>query len=182
MTKNMLERTFGKGVNPIGFTVGNCPEYNGRKYETIVDVVDTGDWLLSDDHLYVVTDQMKEFTTSVEPFSNFYLYVILAKGKTRKDLQAELQKALPEYEVKAKTNYSVVLIRLFVLIFLMGSSILLIGLSGFLKTEIQLFRLRQREMGLRQCMGAQRSQLFGLLMWEVAIVFFFVTLFRLNQS
>jgi ABC-type antimicrobial peptide transport system permease subunit len=176
MTKNMLERTFGKGVNPIGFKVAGCPEYNGRKYETIVDVVDTGDWLLSDDHLYVVTDQMKEFTTSVEPFSNFYLDVILAKGKTRKDLQAELQKALPEYEVKAKTNYSIVLIRLFVLIFLMGSSILLIGLSGFLKTEIQLFRLRQREMGLRQCMGAQRGQLFGLLMWEVAIVFFFVTL------
>ena len=28
MSKNMLERTFGKGVNPIGFTVGNCPEYN----------------------------------------------------------------------------------------------------------------------------------------------------------
>lgn len=176
MTKNMLERTFGKGVNPIGFKVGTCPEYNGRKYETIVDVVDTGDWLLSDDHLYVITDQMQEFTTSVEPFSNFYLDVILAKGKTAKDLQAELQKALPEYEVKAKTNYSIVPIRLFVLIFLMGSSILLIGLFGFLNTEIQLFRLRQREMGLRQCMGAQRSQLFGLLMWEVAIVFFFVTL------
>ena len=151
MTKNMLERTFGKGVNPIGFTVGNCPEYNGRKYETM-------------------------FTTSVELFSNYYLDIILAKGKTAKDLQTELQKALPEYEVKAKTNYSIVLIRLFVLIFLMGSSILLIGLSGFLKTEIQLFRLRQREMGLRQCMGAQRGQLFGLLMWEVAIVFFFVTL------
>lgn len=176
MTKNMLERTFGKGVNPIGFKVGTCPEYNGRKYETIVDVVDTGDWLLSDDHLYVVTDQMKEFTTSVESFSNYYLDIILAKGKTAKDLQTELQKALPEYEVKAKTNYSIVPLRLFVLIFLMGSSILLIGLFGFLKTEIQLFRLRQREMGLRQCMGAQRGQLFGLLMWEVAIVFFFVTL------
>ena len=176
MTKNMLERTFGKGVNPIGFKVGTCLEYNGRKYETIVDVVDTGDWLLSDDHLYVITDQMKEFTTSVELFSNYYLDIILAKGKTAKDLQTELQKALPEYEVKAKTNYSVVPIRLFVCIFLMGSSILLIGLFGFLKTEIQLFRLRQREMGLRQCMGAQRGQLFGLLMWEVAIVFFFVTL------
>ena len=53
---------------------------------------------------------------------------------------------------------------------------------GFLKTQIQLFRLRQREMGLRQCMGAQREQLFGLMMWEVAIVFFFVTLLTLGLT
>jgi hypothetical protein len=34
-------------------------------------------------------------------------------------------------------------------------------------------------MGLRQCMGAQRGQLFGLMMWEVVIVFIFVTLLTL---
>jgi heme/copper-type cytochrome/quinol oxidase subunit 2 len=63
-----------------------------------------------------------------------------------------------------------------------GCSILIIGLFGFLKTQIQLFRLRQREMGLRQCMGAQQEQLFSLMMWEVAIVFFFVTLIVLGLT
>ena len=179
MTRGMLERTFGKGVNPIGFKVGKCPEYNGRKYETIVDVVDTGDWMLSEDHLLVVTDQMQEFLTTEKPLAEYTLGVILAKGKTKDDLQAELQKLLPDKKVKVWTRHSFLQARFFVYALLVGGSILLIGLFGFLKTEIQLFRLRQREIGLRQCMGAKRSQLFGMLMWEVAIVFSFVTLLSL---
>ena len=179
MTLGMLERTFGKGVNPIGFKVGKCPEFNGRKYETIVDVVDTGDWMLSEDHLLVITDQMQEFLTSDNFLPQYTLSVILAKGKTEDDLQAELQKLLPDKKVCVRTRHSFLEARFFVYALLVGGSILLIGLFGFLKTEIQLFRLRQREIGLRQCMGAKRSQLFGMLMWEVAIVFVFVTLLAL---
>ena len=103
--------------------------------------------------------------------------VILAKGKTKEDLQEDLQKLFPDYEIRMRqSRYPTAGLMLLMLV---GSSVLLIGLFGFLRTQIQLFRLRQREMGLRQCMGAQRRQLFALLMWEVAIVFFFVTLLAL---
>ena len=188
MTKGMLERTFGKDVNPIGFTVSNG-FFVGKVVanNVIKDVVDTGDWMLTEDYLMLVaTPFLQEFKgddfCETHMLSSFN--VILAKGKTADDLKKDLQKTLPEYNIKVLADgYASRQTRLLVIFtFILCSSILLIGLFGFLKTQIQLFRLRQREMGLRQCMGAQREQLFGLMMWEVAIVFFFVTLLTLGLT
>ena len=184
MSQGMLERTFGKGVNPVGFTTDE--RFNrSNSPRPVIDVVDTGDWMLTEDYLYVVTDQLKEFLPKDEdPYAHdLYInnfYVILQKGKTAKDLEKELKPVFPEYKVTVGIGKdhraNRLLVKELLAMALFGSSVLLIGLFGFLKTQIQLFRLRQREMGLRQCMGAQRSQLFGLMMWEVGIVFFFVTL------
>ena len=188
MTKGMLERTFGKDVNPNGFTVSNG-FFVGKVVanNVIKDVVDTGDWMLTEDCLMLVaTPFLQEFKgddfCETHMLSSFN--VILAKGKTADDLKKDLQKTLPEYNIKVLADgYASRQTRLLVIFtFILCSSILLIGLFGFLKTQIQLFRLRQREMGLRQCMGAQREQLFGLMMWEVAIVFFFVTLLTLGLT
>lgn len=181
MSKWMLKSTFGLNVNPIGYTLEIAPECNGRKYNTIIDVVDTGDWLLAEENLYVVTDQLKEFAEGASTYMKQF-DIILAKGKTDKDLQKDLQKVLPEYKVTAKSEYLHMDIKDITILTFVGCSILIIGLFGFLKTQIQLFRLRQREMGLRQCMGAQQEQLFSLMMWEVAIVFFFVTLIVLGLT
>ena len=188
MTKGMLERTFGKDVNPIGFTVSNGFFVGKVVANNIIkDVVDTGDWMLTEDYLMLVaTPFLQEFKgddfCETHMLSSFN--VILAKGKTADDLKKDLQKTLPEYNIKVLADgYASRQTRLLVIFtFILCSSILLIGLFGFLKTQIQLFRLRQREMGLRQCMGAQREQLFGLMMWEVAIVFFFVTLLTLGLT
>ncbi|MBR4517054.1 MAG: ABC transporter permease [Bacteroidaceae bacterium] len=176
MTKGMQERTFGKDVNPVGFEIKRLT-YQGDA--TVTDVVDTGDWMLNEDCIMIVTDMFKEWADKHARTLMRHFDVILAKGKTDKDLQRELQEVLPEYKVKAESRFSLLdKSGLFFTLFI-GGSILLIGLFGFLKTQIQLFRLRQREMGLRKCMGAQKGQLFGLMMWEVAIVFFFVTLLAL---
>ena len=172
MTKGMLERTFGRDVNPTGFIT----DWNNK---SVTDVVDTGDWMLNEDALMVVTDMFKEWANQHARTHMYSFDVILAEGKTDKDLQKEIQEVLPEYKVKAENSYSIIdESGLFFTLFI-GGSILLIGLFGFLKTQIQLFRLRQREMGLRNCMGAQRGQLFGLMMWEVVIIFIFVTLLTL---
>lgn len=182
MTQGMLERTFGKGVNPVGFITDERFDRSDGSGRPVIDVVDTGDLMLTEDFLYVVTDQLKEFLPEDEDPNahDFYIsnfYVILQKGKTAGDLEKELKPVFPEYKVKVGTGQDHrMLVREVLAIMFFGSSVLLIGLFGFLKMQIQLFRLRQREMGLRQCMGAQRSQLFGLMMWEVGIVFFFVTL------
>ena len=170
MTKNMLERTFGRGVNPVGFKT----EAGGK---VVTDVVDMGDWTLGEDRLMVVTNLLQDELDKQERSRMYHFDVILAKGKSKEDLQEDLQKLFPDYEIKMRqSSYPTFGL---VLLMLVGSSVLLIGLFGFLRTQIQLFRLRQREMGLRQCMGALRGQLFALLMWEVAIVFFFVTLLAL---
>ena len=180
MTKGMRARTFGQEVNPVGFTIDWSDLYShpcsDSTRNVVIDVVDMGDWLFNEDRMFVVTDLLKESLHSWEgSYGMSELDIILAKGKTDADLKRELQKALPKYEVEIlskKSGRSVLSIGLLLLV---GSSVLLVGLFGFLKMQIQLFRLRQREIGLRQCMGARWGQLFGMLIWEVLIIFFFVT-------
>ena len=109
MTKGMLERTFGKDVNPIGFTVSNG-FFVGKVVanNVIKDVVDTGDWMLTEDYLMLVaTPFLQEFKgddfCETHMLSSFNL--ILAKGKTADDLKKDLQKTLPEYNIKVLIDY-----------------------------------------------------------------------------
>ena len=180
MTKGMLARTFGQEVNPIGFTIDRSNPYSHHCVDStrnvVLDVVDMGDWFFCEDRMFVVTDQLKESDASWDGgYGMPQLHIILAKGKTEADLKRDLHKVLPEYEVKFLAKKSGSVIQGFLLVLLMGGSVLFIGLFGFLKMQIQLFRLRQREIGLRQCLGAQQGQLFGMLIWEVAITFLFIT-------
>lgn len=180
MTKGMLARTFGQEVNPIDFTIDRSNPYSHHCVDStrnvVLDVVDMGDWFLCEDRMFVVTDQLKESDASWDGgYGMTQLHIILAKGKTEADLKRDLHKVLPEYEVKFLAKKSGSVIQGFLLVLLMGGSVLFIGLFGFLKMQIQLFRLRQREIGLRQCLGAHQGQLFGMLIWEVAITFLFIT-------
>lgn len=180
MTKGMLARTFGQEVNPIGFTIDRSNPYSHHCVDStrnvIADVVDMGDWFFCEDRMFVVTDQLKESDASWDGgYGMPQLHIILAKGKTEADLKRDLHKVLPEYEVKFLAKKSGSDIQGFLLVLLIGGSVLFIGLFGFLKMQIQLFRLRQREIGLRQCLGAHQGQLFGMLIWEVAIIFLFIT-------
>ena len=180
MTKGMLARTFGQEVNPIGFTIDRSNPYSHHCVDStrnvVLDVVDMEDWFLCEDRMFVVTDQLKESDASWDGgYGMPQLHIILAKGKTEADLKRDLHKVLPEYEVKFLAKKSGSVIQGFLLVLLMGGSVLFIGLFGFLKMQIQLFRLRQREIGLRQCLGAHQGQLFGMLIWEVAITFLFIT-------
>lgn len=180
MTKGMLARTFGQEVNPIGFTIDRSNPYSHHCVDStrnvVLDVVDMGDWFLCEDRMFVVTDQLKESDASWDGgYGMPQLHIILAKGKTEADLKRDLHKVLPEYEVKFLAKKSGSVKQGFLLVLLMGGSVLFIGLFGFLKMQIQLFRLRQREIGLRQCLGAHQGQLFGMLIWEVAIIFLFIT-------
>lgn len=180
MTKGMLARTFGQEVNPIGFTIDRSNPYSHHCVDStrnvVLDVVDMEDWFFCEERMFVVTDQLKESDASWDGgYGMSQLNIILAKGKTEADLKRDLHKVLPEYEVKFLAKKSGSVIQGFLLVLLMGGSVLFIGLFGFLKMQIQLFLLRQREIGLRQCLGAHQGQLFGMLIWEVAIIFLFIT-------
>lgn len=180
MTKGMWARTFGREVNPVGFTIDWSDPYShpcsDSTRNVVIDVVDMGDWLFNEDRMFVVTDLLKESLHSWEgSYGMSELDIILTKGKTDADLKRELQKALPKNKVEILSIKPSRFVWGLGLSLFLGSSVLLIGLFGFLKMQIQLFRLRQREIGLRQCMGARWGQLFGMLIWEVAIIFFFVT-------
>ena len=183
MTRLMWERIFGRDVDPRGFTTTSFDyllKTPGKGFNRIVDVVDTGDLFLSEDKLYVVTNLLQEtnYNGSSGYLLPYNLRIILAEGKTYHDLDREMKELFPQYRVEVhghrKGDRSFAMI-MYVILFVVGSLVLLVGLLGFLKMQTQLFRLRQREMGLRRCMGATGSQLLWLLVCEVGIVFIFVT-------
>lgn len=53
---------------------------------------------------------------------------------------------------------------------------LCVSFSGYLRQQIQLFRLREREIAVRTCCGGKPSGLFALFLCEVAIVLALSTL------
>ncbi|MBO5251342.1 MAG: ABC transporter permease [Bacteroidaceae bacterium] len=59
----------------------------------------------------------------------------------------------------------------------LSSLILLSGIINFLKFIIQMFYNRQRELGIRQCLGSNWKGIFGLLFsevfWVISAAFFF---------
>ena len=183
MTRLMWERIFGRDVDPRGFTTTSFDyllKTPGKGFNKIVDVVDTGDLFLSEDKLYVVTNLLQEtnYNDSSGYLLPYNLRIILAEGKTYHDLDKEMKELFPQYRVEvhgSKKWHRTFAMIMYVILFVVGSLVLLVGLLGFLKMQTQLFRLRQREMGLRRCMGATGSQLLWLLVCEVGIVFIFVT-------
>lgn len=78
-------------------------------------------------------------------------------------LEPQLKKALDSEEIN-------MLILSHVIVYIIGSLILLAAIIGFLRIQTQLFWLRSREVSLRIVNGARRVQLFGLLFTEVLIV------------
>lgn len=64
----------------------------------------------------------------------------------------------------------------FLFVRFLASLILLSGIINFLKFIIQMFYNRQRELGIRQCLGADWKGMFGLLFaeifWTMSIAFF----------
>ena len=103
------------------------------------------------------------------------VYVILKEGYTKKQLLQEINDAIKPFDLTAKISKisedpeirEIITIR--ILSYLIGSLILLAAIIGFLRIQIQLFRMRRHELALRIVNGASRMKLLGLLFTEVAI-------------
>ena len=165
-------------LNWVGATV-SC---FGKK-QKISDVVYSPTYVGDDNWVkfYLVADT----NTNYEGFCISDLNCIVKKGHTKEQFVSELNKLYPEYKIKWEPDYkkdkNKMIIVLFCLI-LLGSSVLIIGMSGYLKMQLQLFLLRTREMALRRCNGAKPYQLFMLLCYELLIVFCFVTVISILLS
>ena len=166
-------------LNWVGATVS----YFGKK-QKISDVVYSPTYL-DDDNNWVKFYLVADTNTNYEGFCISNLNCIVKKGHTNEQFVSELNKLYPEYKIKWGPDYkkdkNILIIVIFCLI-LLGSSVLIIGMSGYLKMQLQLFLLRTREMALRRCNGAKPYQLFMLLCYELLIVFCFVTVISILLS
>ena len=173
LTDQACSALFPDGINPIGYEIGvsglyNSPEIKGLK---IRDIVCTKGLHVGLPPFIVVTDE-NHITDYLPSFS---IRVSLSKGCTYDDLCREMKQAFPKFKSEVHhhtfSDENKILLSIF---FFLGISILLIGLTGYLKMQIQLFVLRSREMSLRRQNGAQSVHLFLLLCAELLILFTFV--------
>lgn len=171
ITEKARDNYFGKGTDA-----------RGQKLPFKIGGVDIS-YIITD--VVNVSDRMSEhFNNGVIicqklPGENYrtHSYAILMKeGYTAADLHKQISSAMPEYyfkyrEKKFDPERDSLMVGLLLVFLLLGSGVLIISLSGFLKMQLQLFSLRSREMALRRTMGAKPRQLFMMLAAEICIVF-----------
>ena len=175
ITADISKKVYGKGIDPRGLVI-HSPLVD-RPQLVITDVVETADHLgHSLSGIFIVSSLPAEHYSSPE------IGIELAPGATAAQLQKELSSAMPEYYFTYRVNdfdwsdeglFFVVLV--FALL-LLGCSVLLIAVIGFLKMQLQLFSLRSRELALRRTMGSRPRQLCTLLATEIVIVFMFAAI------
>lgn len=153
------DMNFGKDYDPAGAQIeGTNQRISDVIYSSIA--VDCSHGLL------IVSDEKDIYQYDYD--------VIINDGFTRFDVKEEAERAFPNHSVSIRTGGQLFAITLFTLLMIfLGAAVLIIGLSGYLKMQLQLFQLRRRELALRRCHGAQTGQLFRLLCSELFIIFCF---------
>ena len=145
----------------------------------ISDVVNT-DWRAAAiNEIIIVNDFSEKMSFGETKFQEadciYTIKVKLNKGVTKDQFQKEFEQKMPNCVVKVTHSGNLKqTIAAFIILLLLGASVLIVGLSGYLKMLIQLFFLRNREMVLRRCNGAKPYQQFVLLALEMFIIFCFV--------
>lgn len=172
MERRAAKQRLGDFYSPSDFN-----GYVTDKYGNVSDVVYSPTYFYTVKEILIVLGNDKEFETHE-------MDIVLNDGYTLLQFKEALEKTLPEYNPSVRINssdrWAIGLFMLFLVC--LGGSVLVIGMSGYLKMQLQLFLLRTREMSLRRCNGAKPYQLFMLLCAELAIVFAFVSVVSLAIS
>lgn len=171
-------------ANSIGYEV-----INFEKPRKIDDIINTANYIDADEGVYIVDDGtnqyplVKRHNGDTVYYSRLYinnLKVLLKDGVSQKQFSKEAAQKIPKDKLlifpQNRGNEYILAIICIVALFL-GASILIIGLTGYLKMQIQMFHIRQREMTLRKCNGAKPIHLIMLLTIELFITFAFVLIF-----
>ena len=175
ISAHVRDMVYGKGADPRGFRINPKDDH----VLTISDVVNTYGKTINF-NLGCLYECRTDFS-KVKNGTIIDLDVLLNEGFTATQLRDQIQSQLHDFDVcctekqfdwqKHGTKCAG-----YLLFLLLGTGVLLIGLSGFLKMQIQLFNQRSREMAMRRTMGARPYQLTALLCTEVVLVFIITTL------
>ncbi len=172
ITDQLRDQVYGKDVDPRGFHVSGSlikEEINGVIFD-VLNTKERSNKILNKDIILC----HKNFIQINDRYAFFkqYAQIELNEGYTAEDMHEQLVSAFPEYYVKLQQpDFDWQTFSILGIVFLLGVSVLLIGVTGFLKMQLQLFGLRSREMALRRTMGAKPRHLYGLLMAEIVLVF-----------
>ena len=161
------------GQNPIGCTV--TMKILGKYFTvTVRDVIKNNkiaDYI--DNYMFVY---LKD-----EPYGGRYvpeLLIQLAENATLESVHAEINRRLAPHGLKARiralrdVHAETVGVQIVSrnVVYAISALILVAALIGFLKMQLQLFGMRQREVALRRVHGATKRSIFMLFFCEVALI------------
>ena len=162
--------------NPVGCSV--LMNHNGEwKTFTIRDVY-TSERIADG-----VSDGMYTYVEGAKDYYHCNYGFVLEEGVNPKDVEAEMTRRMktldPQFSARLtplsknideKTGHVSVT---HTIVYLISSLILAAALIGFLKMQLQLFRMRQREVALRRVHGAKSGSIFRLFACETLFTFVF---------
>ncbi|MCQ2221086.1 MAG: ABC transporter permease [Prevotella sp.] len=170
VSKALGELLMNQNIDPIGARIADT------HYAPISDVVISDTNMGSFDGICIVVEGAKNLHKSDMDILDTELHSLQVRLNDDADFEqfAKERKTIRPYEdiwESRISNYFIPLVLLgWIMLIFLGASVLIIGLSGYLKMQLQLFTLRSREMALRRCNGAQIRQLFWLYVAEIFIV------------
>ncbi len=172
-----LSKKLFKEKNPIGRYLNlEYGSYDGFKINKNFKIKDV---LESQTNIYTpIPSRCNVFLLAdhLSKESHASCYFILREGASRDSLSQELKDLIPGRDIQLRhfsdlysqeenriltvTNMTILFLFLFVLM----------SFSNFLRQQTQLFRLREREVALRTCVGCTPKSLFVLFSTEIMIV------------
>ncbi len=170
-------KTHFLGKNPIGAKQTLITYGTQTIPVTIVDVyqVKLYDYPFgSDMFTYCIGDNIEDNDINGKFFAN-WINVVLREDCSKQQLLNEINRKVKSLGLKGEvTKVSDdskvrMIISIELLGYLIGSLILLAGIIGFLRIQIQLYSIRLRELALRIVNGATIKKLFGMLFTEIMI-------------
>ena len=175
ISKMHANEIFGN-ENPVGCSV--YMNHNGKwKSFTIRDVY-TSERIADG-----VSDGMYTYVEGAKDYYHINYGLVLEEGVNPKDVEAEMTRRLktldPQFsarltplskKIDEQTGHMSVTRTI---VYLISSLILAAALIGFLKMQLQLFRMRQREVALRRVHGAKSGSIFRLFACETLFTFVF---------
>lgn len=146
---------------------------------TIVDIFEPApeaDLHINNKVIYLCPSEKIEENNFDNGFMIISLYIVLRENRSAGQLLNEINERIRPFGQQARISKmeksgTVKYIRTVrTITYLLGSLILLAAIIGFMRIQIQLIAIRQRELSLRIVNGAKSLELMGLLITEVSMV------------
>lgn len=172
-----LSKKIFNGKSPIG----SVQQMAGQVQPLAVRIVDVyrglpsyDDRTKSDELLFCLADSIEDHQGL--PLFASRMNIVLKDGSSEELLlhevnarllplgvEATLAKTVRDEQIRNHYAYKSI-------VYLVGVMVLLAAMTGFLRTQIQMFRMRRSELALRIVNGAKKKDLFGLLVAEPVLV------------
>ncbi|MDE6696364.1 MAG: FtsX-like permease family protein, partial [Muribaculaceae bacterium] len=130
-------------------------------------------------HLFLLADKLSKD-------SKASCFFILRENASHDSLTQELKEIIPTENIKLRNVYDIniqeenkiLFTRNLIILFLF--LFVLVSFSNYLRQQAQLFRLREREVALRTCVGCTPKSLYILFVTEIMIVLLLTVVFAIT--